>query len=66
MIRIITTRRLRALKNSLAIATKHINAQDKTLLEREQMIYRLRESIEKLKCELKSKSLDSANSDKRV
>lgn len=45
MITIITTKRLRALKNSLAMATRHINTQEKMLLEREAMIYRLREQL---------------------
>lgn len=45
MITIITTKRLRALKNSLAIATRHINTQEKMLLERDAMIYRLREQL---------------------
>lgn len=45
MITIITTKRLRALKNSLTMATRHINTQEKMLLEREAMIYRLREQL---------------------
>lgn len=45
MITVITTKRLRALKNSLAMATRHISVQEKMLLEREAMIYRLREQL---------------------
>lgn len=45
MITVITTKRLRALKNSLAMATRHISMQEKMLLEREAMIYRLREQL---------------------
>lgn len=45
MITVITTKRLRALKNSLAMATRHISMQEKMLLERDAMIYRLREQL---------------------
>jgi len=45
VITVITTKRLRALKNSLAMATRHISVQEKMLLEREAMIYRLREQL---------------------
>lgn len=45
MITVITTKRLRALKNSLAMATRHISMQEKMLLEREAMIHKLRDQL---------------------